>query len=107
MIYNGILWNNLPIIPLIIPINPQDNTCQIVHIPIPKNIFDKNVTTIDNKNAEQGPRIIPQIIISAVTGCTFGKNANNERTTTDNAAKIASKVSLYVFKTLLPRLQVK
>src|SRR5690625_5708784 len=89
--------NNFPKIPLIIPINPHEITCQTVQIPIPNNILDKNVIKIDKTKAEIGPKIIPQIMIIAVKGCTFGKKTNKERPTTPSPANIASNVSLYVF----------
>lgn len=92
--YIGTLVKSLPIIPDIIPMTPQDITCQTVHIPIPNNILDKKLIKRASKNAAPEPKIIPQMIISAVTGCTFGKKTKIERPITPSAANMASNVNL-------------
>lgn len=86
--------NFLPINPLISPMHPQETICQIDQIPIPKIILDRKVVKIASNTASTGPNNMPHIIISEVTGCTFGKKTKNVRPTTPSAASNANKVIL-------------
>src|SRR5699024_8681648 len=94
MIYTGILRGYFPIKPLIKPIRAQETTCHTVQIPIPSSIFDKNVVNNASMMAAAGPSRSPQMIISDVTGCMLGRNANTLLPTTASEASKASKVSL-------------
>lgn len=58
----------LPNNPLSRPIKPQEIICQILHMPMPNTILDKNVTSMASKIADKGPKMIPHMITIDVTG---------------------------------------
>lgn len=58
----------LPNNPLSTPIKLQEMICQMVQIPMPNMIFDKNVTRVASKIADIGPNMMPHIITIDVTG---------------------------------------
>lgn len=64
----------MPIIPAIKPIKHHEIICQTVQIPIPSSMFERNTTNTLKITDDTGPRKIPVKIITAVIGCTLGKN---------------------------------
>jgi len=93
-IYKGVWPRRFPKNPLRIPIMDQATICQMVQIPIPSITFDKNVTNRASTIAAIGPKYIPPIMITAVTGWKFGKEARTKRPATASAASNAINVNL-------------
>ncbi len=82
---------------------PQDTVCHIVHIPMPKSIFETKDIIKANNTPAIGPSVKPDIMIIEVTGCTFGIKTKKYRPTIAKAANTANKVILYVFTQIIPK----
>lgn len=58
----------LPITPEMVPTSPQENICQGVQGPCPKNMLEVNAAVLPTRNPAKGPNIYPEIDTMKVVG---------------------------------------
>src|SRR6476646_8611121 len=85
--------STLGIQPAITPTRPHASICHGVHGPWPRNMFEASAAPAPVARPALGPRLMPAIATSIVTGWTFGIAANTSRPAAAAAARAATSAS--------------